>query len=187
MEILLDKTACSRFEAARLAIGYIRDAVYQMTSLQGYRRIARDGLIRPNDGTYDSSFDNSEVCNCRGLNAISLWDFELPSDSIVYDDLSLEKCETVLLIHRPGVFLGFRRDVLKADLLYYEEIKSRCGYGGIIPHVEVCHVGEIRLNSAARIVVVDHYDGRLLIKRKSGYLLTDGELTRLASGQTDLK
>jgi hypothetical protein len=176
MELLLDKTNCPKDEAVSCIVSCIRDAVYHMTGIHGYGKIITEGVLRPNDGTLPSSFETSEACNCRQLNGVSLWDFERPDDSIVYDSDSLWKCETVLLRYRPSIFLGFQREALDSKLLYYQQIKERCGYGGIIPYVEVCHVGEIQVELVTSIVVASFHDGDLMIRRKSGYLLTDEDL-----------
>jgi hypothetical protein len=176
MEKVLEQTVCHGFDAALLVIKNIGDMLYHMTSVQGYRSIAQEGFIRPNDGAYASSFTNSELCNCRELKAVSLWDLEHWSDALVLDDTLPYKCDIVLLIHRPAVFIGFARIDLKENVLYYDEIKRRCGLGGIIPKVEACHVGEIRLNKAAQVVLVDYHENRLSIRRKSGHRLTDEDL-----------
>ena len=175
MRLLLDRAECSRSVGARLIIDHLSGALYHMTSLQGYQGIVRDLVLRPNDGT-GFSFPESKLSNCYELKAVSLWDFELPSPTVTFDDLLLRKCESVLLRHQPAIFIGFSRDRLMPNLKYYAEIKRVCGLGGIVPGVEVCHVGQIRLDLAMHIVATSLQNGRLRIQRKQGWAISDEEL-----------
>jgi hypothetical protein len=170
MDLVLDRPCRSRLKAAKLMIGQLRDALYHMTSLKGLEGITQEGRIRPNDGTRDFSFPQSDRSNCFELKGVSLWDFELPSEEIIYDGFSLDKCETVLLRHEPAVFIGLPRSLLAPKLCYYKEIKERIGYGGIIPYgVEVCHIGEIQIDLATHVVVTSLSNDRLRIQRNQGW------------------
>jgi hypothetical protein len=149
-----------------------------MTSAVGYEAITRDKKIYPNNGRTAFSFPESELSNCYELGGVSLWDFQLPSESVIYDRLSVLKRQTVLLHHQPAVFLGFERQALTANLLYYDEIKRRCGFGGIVPDVELCHIGEIRLDLATHILVTTHEDHRLKMWKTLGYQLSPDALVK---------
>lgn len=154
-----------------------------MTSLQGFQGITRDGVIRPNDGTSDFSFPQSDRSNCFELGAVSLWDFQLPNELVIYDELTLEKCEIVLLHHQPAVCIGFPRNRLAPKICYYKEIKERLGCGGIIPKVEVCHIGEIRIDFATHLVITRLHNGRLRIHKNEGWRLPSQELNHINSDE----
>jgi hypothetical protein len=154
-----------------------------MTSLEGYQGIARCRAVFPSNEGTDFSFTESKLSNCYELKAVSLWDFELPSPTVTFDDLLLRKCETVLLRHQPAIFIGFARDRLMPNLKYYEEIKRVCGLGGIVPGVEVCHVGQIRLDLAMHIVATSLQNGRLRIQRKQGWAISEKELELISFKQ----
>src|ERR1043166_2706989 len=124
-------------------IDTLRTGVHHATSLSGYRQIISSAAIRHNDGSFDFSFGESRLSNCYDLSAISLFDFETPSIEFIFDTISQMKWEAVLFRHRPVILLGIRRSDLPGQLIEYAEAKRRCGLGGIIPHIEVCHVGEI--------------------------------------------
>jgi hypothetical protein len=109
MRLLLDRVEFSRSVGARLIIDHLSGALYHMTNLQGYQGIVRDLVVRPNDGT-GFSFPESKLSNFYELKAVSLWDFELLSPTVTFDDLLLRKCETVPLRHQAAIFIGFTRD-----------------------------------------------------------------------------
>jgi hypothetical protein len=183
MEIVLDRLCYSGIEAAKLIIDHLRDALYHMTSLKAFQGITQYGAIRPNDGTADFSFLQSDRSNCFDLKAVSLWDFESPGEDVIYNDLTLDKCSTVLLHHQPAVFIGFHQDRLAPNLCYYSEIKQRLGYGGIIPRVEVCHIGAIRLALATHVVVTRLHNDRLRIQNNQGWPLSTQELNRINANE----
>ena len=133
----------------------LRQGVHHATSIDSFRSICQSGRIEPNDGKFADSHLQSQCCNARQLGAISLWDFEKPGDSIVFEYVTQMKWSAILLCHHPiTVFIAFRRDLL-ANLVYYKEAKRRCGFGGIIPEVEILHIGSIPLRLAYQIFAVN--------------------------------
>jgi hypothetical protein len=55
--------------------------------------------------------------------------------------------------HQPTIFLGMELGPLAPHLLFYPELKRRRGLGGIIPRIEVCHVGNIPFRLVQKIGV----------------------------------
>ena len=139
-------------------IGCLRTGLHHATSVSNYRLILSSGCIRYNHGGLPFSFGESRLSNCYDLRAVSLFDFETPSIEAIFDDISQMKWETVLFHHHPTVLLGFRRRDLSGQLIEYAEAKRRCGFGGIIPHIEVCHIGSIPVSAAFQTVVADRSD-----------------------------
>lgn len=154
-----------------------------MTSVPNYRLIVSSGIIRYNDGELPFSFEASQLSNCYDLRAVSLFDFETPSAEIIFDSLSQMKWEPVLFRHRPAILLGFRRTDLPGQLIEYAESKQRCGPGGIIPHMEVCHVGTIPASAAFQTVVAARSDTvdfhtDYTFERYDGFQIPDNDLAR---------
>jgi hypothetical protein len=65
------------------------------------------------------------------------------TDLIGEDLLLLDKWPEVMFRHSPTIFLGIELKSIASNLLFYPELKHRRGLGGIIPRIEVCHVGDI--------------------------------------------
>jgi hypothetical protein len=65
----------------------------------------------------------------------------------------LEKWPEVMFRHRPTVFLGMELASIAVNLLFYPEVKRRRGLGGIIPRIEVCHVGDIPVGLVRKVGV----------------------------------
>ena len=53
--------------------------------------------------------------------------------------------------HTPTIFLGVELASVASNLLFYPALKQRCGFGGIIPRIEVCHIGDIPFRLIKRI------------------------------------
>ena len=163
-------------------IEVMRVGVHHGSSPENYRRILSSGEIRWNDGRFSFSFPQSHLSNCYELRAISLFDFETPSAEEIFDSLSQMKRETVLFRHRPSILLGIRRKDLPGELIEYAEAKRRCGPGGIIPHIEVCHIGAIPISAVFQTIVacrsdtVDYHND-YTFRRYDGFSIPESELT----------
>jgi hypothetical protein len=88
------------------------------------------------------------------MSAVSLFDFERPAPSRIFDPIEFLKWSDVLVGAQRTVLIGFRRDELPGHIIYYDEAKRRCGPGGIIPSVEICHEGPIPIDLAFRCILV---------------------------------
>ena len=161
----------------------MRVGVHHGTSIDNYRLILSSGGIQWNAGEFPSSFPQSSRSNCYELHAISLFDFETPSTENIFDTLSQMKWETVLFRYRPAILLGIRREDLPGKLIQYAEAKRRCGLGGIIPHIEVCHIGTIPISAVFQTIVacrsdtVDyHTDYRF--RRYDGFRIPESDLVK---------
>ena len=73
-------------------------------------------------------------------------------DLIGEDLLLLDKWPEVMFRHRPTIFLGIELGSVASNLLFYPELKRRRGLGGIIPRIEVCHVGDIPFQIVKKLV-----------------------------------
>jgi hypothetical protein len=163
-------------------IDLLRVGVHHGTSADNYRLILSSGGIRWNDGEFPFSFGASPLSNCYDLGAISLFDFETPSPETIFDALSQMKWETVLFRHRPAILLGIRRKDLPGQLIKYAEAKRRCGLGGIIPHIEVCHVGTIPISAVFQTIVASRsdtvdYHTDYTFRRYDGFRIPECDLT----------
>jgi hypothetical protein len=161
-------------------IDTLRTGLHHATSVSGYQLILSSGEIRHNDGALPFSFGESRLSNCYDLGAISFFDFETPSSETIFDSISQMKWETVLFRHRPSILLGVRRSELPGELIDYAEAKRRCGLGGIIPHIEVCHVSAIPLSAIFQTVVAARSDTvnfhtDYTFRRYDGFRLPDGD------------
>lgn len=73
------------------------------------------------------------------------------------------------------VLIGFHREKLPGRIIYYEEAKQRCGHGGIIPSVEICHEGPIPVVLAFRCIVASR-SPTFAFRTYSGYQIPDDDL-----------
>jgi hypothetical protein len=140
-------------EALRI-LSALRGYVWHVTSVEGLRGIVQDERIRVNHGDLPNAYAQSKRSNCVEAGGVSLFDAITHSDMdwIGEDLLMLAKWPGVMFRHRiHSVFLGFRLEDLASNLLFYAELKRRFGSGGIIPRVEVCHVGDIPFRKVCRI------------------------------------
>jgi hypothetical protein len=161
-------------------IAVLRVGVHHATNLSKARQIRASGVIRNNDGTLESSYEQSSLSNCFNLKAISLFDFETPSDEIIYDRINRIKWEDVLFRHRPAIIFGIRRNNLPGELIEYAEAKRRCGLGGIIPSTEVCHIGAIPISVVFQTIVatrcsVAPFETAYNFQRYDGFQIPDVE------------
>ena len=164
-------------------IDLLRVGVHHGTSTENYRLILSSGEIRWNDGESSFSFPQSPLSNCYDLRAISLFDFETPSTETIFDSLSQMKWETVLFRHRPSILLGIRRKDLPGQLIEYAEAKRRCGHGGIIPHIEVCHIGPIPISAVFQTIVASRsdtvdYHTDYTFRRYDGFRIPESDLAK---------
>jgi len=162
-------------------IDLLRVGVHHGTSADNYRLILSSGGIRRNDGEFPFSFGESPLSNCYDLRAISLFDFETPSTETIFDTLSQMKWETVLFRHRPAILLGIRRKDLPGQLIEYAEAKRRCGLGGIIPDIEVCHIGTIPISAVFQTIVASRsdtvdYHTDYTFRRYNGFRIPESDL-----------
>ena len=162
-------------------IDTLRIGVYHATSVVNYRLIVSSGGIRYNDGELPFSFGESRLSNCFDLNAVSLFDFETPTIETIFDTISHMKWEPVLFRHRPAILLGIRRGDLPGKLIEYAEAKRRCGLGGIIPHIEVCHIGTIPISIVFQTVVASRsdtvdYHTDYTFRRYDGFQIPESDL-----------
>lgn len=132
-------------EFARPIIAQLRGYLWHTTSVDGFRGIVSEKSIRVNRGDLPNAWDQSSCSNCFEENAVSLFDFvtHRDEDLVGEDLLLLQKWPGVMFRHRPTVFLGMAIESLASNLLFYSELKRRRGFGGVIPRIEVCHVGDI--------------------------------------------
>ena len=135
-------------------IDLLRTGVYHATSFDNYRRILTSGQITPRSGYEGMSCDRPHLANCWEMSAVSLFDFELPPLNRIFDRIEFAKWSGLLVRSGATVFIGFRREQLPGHIVYFEEAKQRCGLGGIIPSVEICHEGPIPVALAFQCVVV---------------------------------
>jgi len=142
----------SEQEAEKL-IQFLRGYLWHTTSIDGFRQISAQNSINVNRGDLQNAYTQSECSNCYEENAVSLFDFvtHRDRDLIGNDLLLLEKWPGVMFRHQPTIFLGMELGPLAPHLLFYPELKRRRGLGGIIPRIEVCHVGNIPFDRCRRL------------------------------------
>ena len=163
----------------------LRTGVHHVTNLSNYQLILSTGSIRHNDGKLPFSFGESSLSNCYELGAISLFDFETPSTEYIFDTINQTKWETVLFRHRPAILLGVRRSDLPGKLIEYAEAKRRRGLGGIIPHIEVCHIGAIPLSAIFQTILATRSDTidchtEYMFQRYDGFRIPEADQCKYA-------
>jgi hypothetical protein len=134
-------------------IGLLRGYFWHTTSVEGFQTINAQEAIKVNRGDLPNAYAQSRVSNCFEEGAISLFDVITHRDAdLVGDDLlMLDKWPEVMFRHRPTVLLGMELASIATNLLFYPEVKRRRGFGGIIPRIEVCHVGDIPVSLVKRV------------------------------------
>jgi hypothetical protein len=110
------------------------------------------------------------------MSAVSLFDFERPPLSQIFDSIEFAKWSGVLVGAEFTVLVGFRRKELPGHIIYYEEAKRRCSDGGIIPNVAICHEGPIPIALAFQCIVVSRKP-TLAFRTYSGYQIPGDEIT----------
>jgi hypothetical protein len=136
-------------------IARLRGYLWHTTGLQGFQQIHAKNAIKVNCGDLAKAYPQSQWSNCFEEGGISLFDLITHSDRdlIGEDLLLLAKWPGVMFRHNPTVFLGMELASVASNLLFYPELKRRRGLGGIIPRIEVCHVGDIPSNLIKKIGV----------------------------------
>jgi hypothetical protein len=126
-------------------ITQLRGYLWHTTSLDGFQQIHEQGAIKVNRGDLPKAYAQSQYSNCFEEGGISLFDLitHRDTDLIGADLMLLDKWPEVMFRHNPAVFLGMELASIASNLLFYPELKRRRGLGGIIPRIEVCHVGDI--------------------------------------------
>jgi hypothetical protein len=126
-------------------IARLRGYLWHTTSLEGFRQIHVQNAIKVNRGDLPKAYTQSQHSNCYEEGGISLFDLITHSDRdlIGEDLLLLDKWPGVMFRHNATVLLGMELGSIASNLLFYPELKRRRGLGGIIPRIEVCHVGDI--------------------------------------------
>lgn len=134
-------------------IQQLRGRIWHTTSIEGLRGIVSDQCIRVNRGDLSNAYFQSKCSNCFEEGAVSLFDLVTHRDTdLVGDDLDLlGKWPQVMFRHFPTVFLGMNLHSLAPNLLFYPELKRRRGLGGIIPRIEICHVGDIPFGQVLQV------------------------------------
>ena len=142
-------------EEAQKLIPLLRGYLWHTTSVGGFREICSQGSIKVNRGDLPQAYTQSQCSNCFEEGAISLFDLITHSDRdlIGEDLLLLEKWPEVMFRHKPTMFLGMELGSVASNLLFYPELKRRRGLGGIIPRIEVCHVGDIPFQIVKKVGV----------------------------------
>ncbi|MDA7657673.1 hypothetical protein N8737_03125 [Verrucomicrobia bacterium] len=135
--------------SSEILLGFIntlRGYLWHTTSLSAFGMIQKTGKILVDRRDLESTFRSSLCSNCFEQGAISFFDLVTHRDrDLIGDELRLHsKWPNVMFFHKPfTVFLGVPLDVVASQILFYPELKRRCGLGGIIPRIEVCHVGDL--------------------------------------------
>ena len=134
-------------------IARLRGYLWHTSSLEGFRQIHAQNAIKVNRGDLPKAYSQSQYSNCLEEGGISLFDLitHRDRDLIGEDLLLLDKWPGVMFRHTPTVFLGMELSSIASNLLFYPELKRRRGLGGIIPRIEVCHVGDISLDLVKKI------------------------------------
>jgi len=142
-------------EEAQKLIPLLRGYLWHTTSVHGFREIYSQSSIKVNRGDLPKAYTQSQCSNCFEEGAISLFDLitHRDKDLIGEDLLLLDKWPEVMFRHRPTIFLGIELGSVASNLLFYPELKRRRGLGGIIPRIEVCHVGDIPFRLIKKIAV----------------------------------
>ena len=142
-------------EEAQKLIPLLRGYLWHTTGVNGFREICSQGSIKVNSGDLPKAYTQSQCSNCFEEGAISLFDLITHSDRdlIGEDLLLLEKWPEVMFRHKPTIFLGMELGSVGSNLLFYDELKRRRGLGGIIPRIEVCHVGDIPFQIVKKVGV----------------------------------
>lgn len=139
----------------------IKGGLFHITSLEGYRGIARDGAIKPNEGKFPSTYSARGVCHL--INAVALLDLGLGKQPLFGPD-ALGLWMGLLTVHKPVMFiLDLDRSRFPSgtqlltfdDLGHYMEPPYRAQ---MLPDTEVCHPGPIPVRTIKRCIVVDYWD-----------------------------
>lgn len=123
--------------------------LWHRTSVEDYRLIQEDGVIKPNDGRVDRW---EKPYACQQLGAVSLFDFTTqPEEKVLWEAI---KWQQFLGDFSPvTVFLGLQRTKLTGRLIPYPDNKEGTT-GNVIPWVEVCHCGPIPTSTVISYLLV---------------------------------
>jgi hypothetical protein len=144
--------------------------LWHRTSIEDYRRIEVDGIIKPNDGRVDRW---GKRYACQQLRAVSLFDFTTEPEGKVLDEAI--KWQQFLGEYDPvTVLLGIEKKKLSGRLIPYPQNKEGTT-GPVIPWVEVCHCGPIPASAIVSYLLICPTDYRRFKKTET---LTEQLLSR---------
>lgn len=124
------------------------------TSVGAYIDIIDNGQIRPNHGSFQNSFSQSENSCCRKLDSVSLFDFETPPLEQIFDRTVHSNWKTFINAHLPVTLIfQIRRELIADDVIGSNEASERADGGVIIWPVEVCYPRPIPLEAVDSCIV----------------------------------
>ena len=133
----------------------LRQGLWHCTSPSEYRQILRDGSIKPNDGRVKHWRGHPYAC--QQLGAVSLFDFQTPTEQEVLETADLWGPFICNFAHRTTVVVGLSRRELEPKLLPYPENKVHTT-GNVIPYVETCHCGPIPITVITKCLLICSVD-----------------------------
>lgn len=133
----------------------LRQGIYHLTGVRGYRGIRQDGLIKSNDGSFPNTYPQSVNGYGRRRGYVSLFDFESPTEEQCL--LQHWKWEGFFTKHKPAtILLGFDRGQLEPKLVSYERATEEVGFAEMkIPHIETWCIEPIPFSYATSLVLVN--------------------------------
>ncbi len=139
----------------------IKGGLLHITSLDGYRGILRDRLIKPNDGSRPYTYRKCGVCHLIG--AVALVGLKLGKEPLFGPGAS-GLWMGLLTRHKPITFvLHLDRSRLPGELrLLTFDDRARFTeapyHGQMLPDSEVCYPGSIPISAVKRCILVDYWD-----------------------------
>ena len=146
----------TEIEAGHPLFNELRNGLlWHRTSIEDYRRIEVDGIIKPNDGGIDRW---GKPYASQQLGAVSLFDFTTEPEHMVLDEAF--KWQQFLGDYDPvTLLLGVEKKKLSGKLIPYPQNKEGTT-GPVIPWVEVCHCGPIPASAIVSYLLVCPTDYR---------------------------
>lgn len=132
----------------------LRQGLYHVTSVEGYRGIRCDGFIRPWDGSLRAAFPTGNS-HARRHKWISLFVFETPTEERCFQvrhqwsGFLVKEKPVAVLIHRSRENLVpelIPNDAVETEVNYWERLR--------IPYVEVWYPKPIPLSAVQSYIVV---------------------------------
>lgn len=132
----------------------LRQGLYHLTSASGFAGILSDGYIRPNNGSFPSTYEKSAHSYGRSRRYISLFDFETPtSEQCISEE---PKWAGFFKRHKPAtILIGLDRRKLAPNLISNKRAREEIGFKKMwIPHVEVWYPEPIPFSYTTGLVLI---------------------------------
>ena len=124
---------------------------------------------------YKTSFPQSNNSKCFHIGGISLFDFAI-SDEMLFRNTFINHFAEFFTHYKPiTIILCLKKQLLEKRILTYEKLRNVTNGHSVIPNVEVCHKGEISLESIVNHILVCGYSDSIFLIANSK-LLSDSEL-----------